>query len=87
MTTPGSTTAIRSTGSISRIRFIRSIDSTMQPSTALAAPDRPVLAPCGTTGTRSAVAVRSTCCTCSTVSGKTTTAGVPAGQKSAMSCR
>ncbi len=61
------------------------IDSTMQPSTALAPPDSPVRAPCGTTGTRSSVAVRMTCCTCSTVSGNTTTAGVPASQNPAMS--
>ncbi len=57
----------------------------MQPSEALAAPDRPVRAPCGTTGTRSSVAVRMTCWTCSTVRGRTTTAGVPASQKLAMS--
>ena len=83
--TPGSTTAIRSTGLISRIRSIFTSDSTMQPSEALAAPDRPVRAPCGTTGTRSAVAVRMTCWTCSTVRGSTTTAGAPASQKLAMS--
>ena len=57
----------------------------MQPSEALAPPDRPVRAPCGTTGTRSPVAMRMTCWTCSTVRGSTTTAGAPAGQKLAMS--
>ena len=83
--TPGSTTAIRSTGLISMIRSILTRESTRQPSEALAAPDRPVRAPCGTTGTRSSVAVRMTCWTCSTVRGRTTTAGVPASQKLAMS--
>lgn len=57
----------------------------MQPSLALAAPDRPVRAPCGTTGTRSAVAVRMTCWTCSTVRGSTTTAALLTAQKLAMS--
>lgn len=57
----------------------------MQPSEALAPPERPVRAPWGTTGTRSSVAVRMTCCTCSTVRGSTTTAGAPASQKLAMS--
>lgn len=57
----------------------------MQPSDALAAPESPVRAPCGTTGTRRAVAVRMTCWTCSTVRGSTTTAGEPASQKLAMS--
>ncbi len=83
--TPGSTTAMRSTGLISRIRSIFTRESTMQPSEALAAPDRPVRAPWGTTGTRRAVAVRMMCWTCSTVRGSVTTAGVPASQKLAMS--
>lgn len=83
--TPGSTTAIRLTGSISRMRSILVSESTMQPSVALAAPDKPVRAPCGTTGTRSSVAVRITCWTCSTVRGSTTTAGLLTGQKLAMS--
>src|SRR2546430_5947730 len=43
---------------ISRIRSILTRERTMQPSEALAAPDRPVRAPCGTTGTRKTVAVR-----------------------------
>ena len=45
--TPGCTTATRLTGSISRISFIATVESTIAPSTALAAPASPVRAPCG----------------------------------------
>jgi hypothetical protein len=51
-TTPGWTTASRSPTSISMIRRIRSVDSTIPPSTAFAPPERPVPAPRVTTGTR-----------------------------------
>jgi hypothetical protein len=85
--TPGSTTATWSTSSISRIRFIRSIDSIRAPSTAFAPPDRPVRAPWGTTGMRCSVAQRSTVCTCSVFSGRATPRGLPAGQKLAVSVR
>lgn len=57
----------------------------MQPSLALAAPESPVRAPCGTTGVRRAVAVRMMCWTCSVVRGSTTAAGAPASQNPAMS--
>lgn len=51
LTTPGCTTAIRLTGSISRMASIAVVLSTTAPSTAFAAPASPVRAPCGTTGT------------------------------------
>jgi hypothetical protein len=61
--TPGSTIATWSISSIRRIRFMPSSESISAPSTAFAAPDRPVRAPCGTTGTRCRAAHRSTVCT------------------------
>ena len=51
MTTPGSTTARRLSGSIARIRFMREHSITTAPSFASAPPESPVPAPRGTNGT------------------------------------
>ena len=59
---PGSTTATRLAVSISTAR-IRSVDSTMPPSTASAPPLRPEPAPSGTTGMPCALAQRRVACT------------------------
>src|SRR6478609_4137010 len=77
LSAPGSTTATRLSVSISTAR-IRSVDSTMPPSTASAPPDRPEPAPRGTTGMPCALAQRMVTCTCSAVSARTTARGVPA---------
>ena len=66
---------------------MRTRESSSAPSTALAAPDSPVRAPCGTTGTRWRVAQRRTAWTCSVVVGRTTPSGLPAGQELALSNR
>ena len=57
---------------------IRSVDSTMPPSTASAPPDSPDPAPRGTTGMPCALAQRIVTCTCSAVSARTAASGVPA---------
>ena len=77
LSAPGSTTATRLSVSISTAR-IRSVDSTMPPSTASAPPDRPEPAPRGTTGMPCALAQRMVTCTCSAVSARTAASGVPA---------
>ncbi len=82
---PGWTTTTRFATSSSTIRSIRSSESAMQPSIALAAPHSPLSAPCGTTGTPSREATRRVCWTCSVSRAITTTAGVPAGQNVALS--
>jgi ApbE superfamily uncharacterized protein (UPF0280 family) len=69
------------------MRSIRVSDSTIPPSIALAAPESPDRAPCGTTGTRCAEATRSTCCTSSVDVGRTTASGDPDAQKAASSWR
>ena len=57
----------------------------MQPSMALAAPDSPLRAPCGTTGTPHREATLSAAATCSVDRGSTTATGSPAGQNIARS--
>ena len=64
--TPGSTTAISSSGEISRIRFSRSVEMTSAPLGTLAPPESPVPRPRGTTGTANAVAPRNSICTSGT---------------------
>ena len=74
---PGSTTATRVVVSISMAR-IRSIDSTIPPSTADEPPDRLVPAPRGMIGTRFSAHQRTTVCTWAASVGRTTASGVPA---------
>ncbi len=84
---PGWVTTKRFATSIARIRRIFSVLTTMHPSMAFAAPDSPLRAPCGTTGTPSFVAVRNACWTCAVSRASTTAAGTPAGQNCARSYR
>lgn len=83
---PGCVTATRATGSIVICR-IRSVLTTMQPSTALDPPERPEPAPLGTTGTRLAVAHRITVWMSSVHVARTTAAGWPAVGSAAQSWR
>ena len=59
-TTPGSTTAKRSTGSISTMRSMREHSITTPPPCATAPPERPVPAPRGTNGTPNSRQARTT---------------------------
>lgn len=86
LNSPGWHTAVRVTGSTEMSRIF-SVESTMQLSRAVAPPDRPLPAPRGTTGTRLAVAQRSTVCTSSVRRGRTTASGLPADGSNARSWR
>jgi hypothetical protein len=68
-------------------RFIFSSEITMHPSMALAAPDSPDRAPCGTTTTPASYAIRTAACTCAVSRASTTASGIPAGQNIARSYR
>lgn len=57
------------------------MDSTMQPSTALAAPASPLPAPRATTGAFAAFATRMQATTSSVLRGRTRTAGRPDGSR------
>ena len=83
---PGCTTAVRVTGSTVMSR-IRSVESTMPLSKAVAPPDNPLPAPRGTTATRCRLAHRSTACTSSVRRGRTTAIGFPADGSKARSWR
>src|SRR4051794_22251752 len=74
---PGCTTAVRVTASTS-IAVIRSVDTTRQPATADAPPERPEPAPRGTTGMPCAAAKRTAVCTSSVDPARTTANGTPA---------
>lgn len=76
VTTPGSTTATRFTGSISRMRFIFSRERTMPPQRGTAAPARPLPAPLGVTGILYFDATFMTAATCSALSAFTTASGM-----------
>src|ERR1700731_1208331 len=86
LNSPGCTTAVRVTAS-TVISRIRSVDSTIPLSNAVAPPDNPLPAPRGTTATRCWVAQRNTVCTSSVRSGRTTAIGFPADGSSARSWR
>lgn len=86
LNSPGWHTAVRVTGSTAMSRIF-SVESTMPLSRAVAPPDRPLPAPRGTTGTRFAVAQRSTVCTSSVRRGRTTASGLPADGSNARSWR
>ena len=77
LTTPGWTTARRSTGLISVIAVICSVDRTTHPSTALAPPDRPVPAPRVTSGAPCARQARTTAWTSVVLCGRTSATGAP----------
>jgi hypothetical protein len=81
LTTPGWTTATWSSTEISRIWFMRTVDSNKHPSMAFAAPDNPVRAPWVTTGTPNAAAARRTSTTSAVDEGRASTRGIPAVQK------
>src|SRR4051795_10640888 len=85
LTTPGSTTATRSSASISTTRFIRERSRTTQPSTALAPPDSPVPAPRVTTGTPSSAHAATTCCTSAVLRARTAASARPTSAHSASS--
>src|SRR5947208_2991943 len=85
LTTPGWTTAIRSSGSMAVIAFIASKETTTHPSTALAPPDRPVPAPRATIGTPCSAHHWTIFRTSAVSRGRTTAAGVPYGAHSASS--
>lgn len=63
------------------------VDNTIPLASAVAPPDNPVPAPRGTTGTRWAVAQRSTAWTSSVQRARTTASGVPADGSKARSWR
>ena len=86
LNSPGWQTAVRVTGSTVMSRIF-SVDSTIPSSSAVAPPDRPLPAPRVTTGTRLAVAQRSTVCTSSVRRGRTTASGLPADGSNARSWR
>src|ERR1700721_845203 len=81
---PGWHTAVGVTGSTVMSRIF-SVDNTIPPASAVAPPDRPLPAPRGTTGTRWAVAQRSTVWTSSVQRGRTTASGMPADGSKARS--
>ena len=83
--TPGWTRAMRLVVSMSTMASIRWSDTSTQPSTALAAPVRPVPAPRGTIGTPAARAASTTATTSAVDRGLTSTAAVPAATKAARS--
>src|SRR3954447_17985371 len=85
LTTPGSTTATRSSASISSTRSIRDRSSSRQPSTALAPPDSPVPAPRVTTGTPSSAQAATTCCTSAVLRARTAASARPTSAHSASS--
>lgn len=74
---PGCTRTVRVVGSTS-ISRIRSVETTMQPSTADEPPDRPVPAPRGTAGMRCSLAKRSTARMSEVLVTRTTARGIPA---------
>ncbi len=78
MITPGWTTATKSCGLISRIRFMRSRQSTMPPFTGVQPPTYPKPAPRGVTGTPAWFAARRTKAVSSVLPGNTTASGLPA---------
>ncbi len=73
-------------GSISSERMA-SVDTTMQPSTAVDPPDRPVPNPRGTTGTRRRDATRSTAWTSAVWRARTRATGSPGTTDMARSAR
>jgi hypothetical protein len=75
--TPGSTTAVRSTGSIDTMRSIRVKASTMPPRAGTAPAARLLPAPRGTTGMRRSFAHRRTRDTSSAFPGRTIADGIP----------
>src|SRR3954447_13036508 len=85
LTTPGSTTATRSSASISSTRSIRDRSSSRQPSTALAPPDRPVPAPRVTTGTPSSAQAATICCTSAVLRARTAASARPTSAHAASS--
>ena len=87
LSTPASTRATRLAGSISRMRVISSVESTMPPSIAAAPPESPVPAPRGTTGTPWAAATRIAAWTSAVWRGRTTASGRPPDTSSAWSWR
>jgi hypothetical protein len=64
---------------------IFSVDSTMQPSTALAPPDRPVPAPRVTRGVPVSTQASTTACTSAVLRGRTSATGTPYAAHSASS--
>lgn len=86
LTTPGCTTAYRSSVSMRSTWFMSSKERITAPSTALAPPDRPVPAPRAITGTSCARQNRTTSRTSSADRGRTTASGMPYGAHSASSC-
>ncbi len=83
--TPGSTTATWFSVSISRMRFIRSNETTIPSSRGTQAPDRPVAEPRAVTGIPISFAIRRTAATSAAVPGRTTAAGRRAATVSASS--
>ena len=77
LTTPGSTTATRLTGSTSRILFSRVKARTREPSRATAPPESPVPAPRGVTGTPRRFAALTTSATSSVEPGTATARAAP----------
>ncbi|MBB1599042.1 hypothetical protein A9977_03175 [Variovorax sp. UMC13] len=77
--TPASTSIVLLTGSMARTRFSRASESTSaRPlSSGVAPPDRPVLPPCGTTGTRWAWHQRTMAATSCALSGWATAQAAP----------
>src|SRR6202000_275223 len=84
-TTPGCTTQVMLSLSISSTWFIRDRSSTTPPSVALAPPDRPVPAPRGTTGAPNSAQVRTTWRTSASVRARTPATARPTGAHSASS--
>ena len=76
-TTPGCTTQIRFSGSISTMAFIRDRSRIRQPSTAFAPPDRPVPAPRVTIGTPRPAAIRTAAATSVSLRARTATSARP----------
>src|SRR5699024_8921001 len=77
LTTPGCTVTVCWTGSTCSTWFIRSKETTTQPCTALAPPDKPVPAPRATTGTPAPAHTCTSACTSWVWRGRTTAAGLP----------
>ena len=75
LTTPVWQRAVRSSGAISRMRFIRVSETTTPPESGVAPPESPVPAPRAVKGTPAAAAARTTAAASPVVRGRATASG------------
>jgi hypothetical protein len=76
LVTPGSTTIVPASRSMSSTRFMRASEITIPSATGSAPPESPVPAPRATKGMRASLQILTTACTSGVVDGSATSEGV-----------